>query len=145
LRLRYSPYGCSAALLDATSGRSLRRLRHFSPLASHLEGEMQETVLVKTTLDGRRVEVIGGRVCLGGVPEADGLIVLDEHPNRQAILKAVPLATHMAGRLPLTMPEASVAQAALRRATETFDGSAACASERLRQAGWQKAIADGAE
>jgi hypothetical protein len=104
-----------------------------------------EPVLVKTTLDGRRVEVIGRQVCLGGSPEADRLVVLDEHPNRQAILKAVPLATHMAGRLPLTMAEASVAQAALRRATEAFDGSAAAARERLRRASWQKALADGAE
>lgn len=101
-------------------------------------------VFIKTTLDDRRVEVIGRHVCLGGVPEADRLIALDEHPNRQAILKAVPLATHMAGRLPLTMAEASVAQAALRRATEVFDGSAQSARERLRQVGWQKALTDGA-
>ena len=102
-------------------------------------------VYVKQTLDGRRVEVIGGHLCLAGVPEADGLVALDEHPNRAAILKAVPQATHMAGRLPLTLPEASVAQAALRRAQDTFDGSAAAARERLRQATWQKAFADGAE
>jgi hypothetical protein len=40
--------------------------------------------------------------------------VLDEHPNRQAILRAVRRATHVAGLLPLTLAEASVAQAALR-------------------------------
>jgi hypothetical protein len=97
-------------------------------------------VFIKTTLDDRRVEVIGRHVCLGGVPEADRLIALDEHPNRQAILKAVPLATHMAGRLPLTMAEASVTQAALRRATDVVDGSAQAARERVRQAGWQKAL-----
>jgi len=102
-------------------------------------------VFIKTTLDGRRVEVIGRHVCLGGVAEADGLIVLDEHPNRQAILRAVPLATHMAGRLPLTLAEASVAQAALRQANENFDGSPRAADERLRQALWAKALADGAE
>jgi hypothetical protein len=102
-------------------------------------------VFVKTTLDGRRVEVIGRHVCLGGVPEAEQLVVLDEHPNRQAVLKAVPKATHMAGRLPLTLAEASTAQAALRRAHETFDGTPQGARERLRQALWQKAFADGAE
>jgi hypothetical protein len=102
-------------------------------------------VLVKTTLDGRQVEVIGRHLCLGGVPEADALTVLDEHPNRQAILRAVPLATHVAGRVPLTMAEASVAQAALRRAQDRFDGSAAAVQARLRQAVWQKSIADGAD
>ena len=104
-----------------------------------------DAVLVRTTHDGRRVEVIGGQVCLDGRPEADALVVLDEHPNRQAILQAVPLATHVAGRLPLTLAEASVAQAALRRANETFDGSTFAVRERLRRAEWGKAVADGAD
>jgi len=78
--------------------------------------------LVKTTLDGRKVEVINGFVCLDGKPESTDLVVLDEHPNRQAILKAVP-----------------------RAAQDTFDGSPAAARERLRKAVWQKTIADGAE
>jgi hypothetical protein len=102
-------------------------------------------VLVKHTLDGRKVEVIGGRICLDGKPEADHLVVLDEHPNRQAILKVQPRATHMAGRLPLTMAEASVAQAALRRAQERFDGSPQAVTERLRRTAWQKVFAEGAE
>jgi hypothetical protein len=62
-----------------------------------------ERTYVKTTLDGRQVEVINGWLCLDGKPETDALVVLDEHPNRQAILKASPKATHMGGRLPLTM------------------------------------------
>jgi hypothetical protein len=102
-------------------------------------------VYIKHTLDGRKVEVIGGHVCLDGKPEADHLVVLDEHPNRQAILKVQPKATHMAGRLPLTMAEASVAQAALRRANEPFDGSPQAVNQRLRRAVWQKTFADGAE
>ena len=104
-----------------------------------------DKVHVKTTQDGREVEIIDGWLCLGGIPETEALVVLDEHPNRQAILKAVPKATHMAGRLPLTMPEASVAQAALRRQQDRFDGSKAAVSERLRQAVWGKAFAEGAE
>ncbi|MCA6218676.1 hypothetical protein KGA65_19215 [Ideonella sp. B7] len=104
-----------------------------------------DKVLVKTTLDGRAVEVINGWVCLAGQPETDEVVVLEEHPNRQAILKAVPNATHMAGRLPLTMPEASVAQAALRRHHDRFDGSALAVSERMRQAAWKKVFAEGAE
>ena len=104
-----------------------------------------EAVYVKTTQDGRVVEIINGWVCLAGKPETDELVVLDEHPNRQAILKAVPKATHMAGRLPMTMPEASVAHAALRRHHDPFDGSAIAVSERLRKAVWQKAFAEGAD
>jgi len=106
---------------------------------------MDAPVFVKTTRDGRKVEVIAGRVCLAGTPEADALVALDEHPNRAAILKAVPLATHVAGRIPLTLPEASVAQAALRRAQDRFDGTAAAVRERLRRAEWGKDVADGAE
>lgn len=102
-------------------------------------------VYIKHTLDERKVEVIGGRICLDGQPEADHLVVLDEHPNRQAILKVQPRATHMAGRLPLTMAEASVAQAAMRRATDAFDGSRQAVTERLRRAVWQKLLVDGAE
>lgn len=102
-------------------------------------------VYVKHLADDRRVEVIGQHVCIAGLPEADHLVGIDEHPNRQAILRAVPGATHVAGRVPLTMPQASVAQAALRRAHDTFDGSARAVGERLRRGVWQKAFAEGAE
>lgn len=102
-------------------------------------------VFVKETLDGRLVEVRGNQLTLDGRPEAHDLVPLDEHPNRQAILRAVPDATHMAGRVPLTMSQASVAQAALRRATDCFDGSADAARERMRAAVWHKAMADGFE
>lgn len=104
-----------------------------------------EPVLVKYTLDDRKVEVIAGWVCLAGVPEVRELVVLEEHPNRQAIQQVCPKATHMAGRLPLTMAEASVAQAALRRMQDRFDGSAAAVAERLRRAVWQKSLAEGVE
>lgn len=104
-----------------------------------------EPVLVKYLSDDRKVEIIDGWLCLEGRPEVRELVVLDEHPNRQAILRVVPKATHMAGRIPLTMPEASVAQAALRRAHDTFDGSAHAVTERMRHAVWQKVFADGAD
>ncbi len=106
---------------------------------------MTAAVFVKSTLDGRRVEVIGRAVCLDGRPESERLVPLDEHPNRQAILAAVPLATHMAGRLPFTLAEASVAQAALRRAQEVYDGSPASVEQRLRRAVWEKSLAEGVE
>jgi len=104
---------------------------------------MTASVLVKTTLDGRRVEVIGGWVCVGGEREVEHLVPIEAHPNRAAIRRALPGATHVAGRLPLTLAEASVAQAALRRAHDRFDGSAAAVRERLRQVVWQRAVADG--
>ncbi|MBK1687130.1 hypothetical protein [Rubrivivax gelatinosus] len=97
-------------------------------------------VLVRVTHDGRRVEVIAGAVCLDGRPEAHTLVPLSEHPNRSAVLALCPDASHMAGRLALTLAETSVAQAALRRAQDRFDGSEAAVRERLRQAVWQRTI-----
>ena len=44
---------------------------------------------IKNTEDGRKVEVIGAAVCLNGVEEAYALVPLEEHPNRQAIQRAV--------------------------------------------------------
>ncbi|HSV59163.1 MAG TPA: hypothetical protein VLJ19_09720 [Variovorax sp.] len=104
-----------------------------------------EAVYIKTTQDGRKVEVIDGWVCLGGVREADNLISMDEHPNRQAIAKAVPGATHVAGRLPLTLPEAAVAQGALSIAQRQFDASPAGITQRLRKAVWAKTASEGVE
>lgn len=104
-----------------------------------------DATLIKTTLDGRRVEVIDGWVCLGGVREADSLIPMDEHPNRQAINKAVPDATHAAGRLPFTLAEAAVAQNALSAAQRAFDASPAGITQRLRRAVWVKATNEGVE
>ena len=100
---------------------------------------------IKTTQDGRRVEVIDGWICLGGVREADSLIPMDEHPNRQAIVRAVPAATHAAGRLPLTLAEAATAQSALSTAQRVFDASPSGITQRLRKAVWVKATAEGVE
>jgi hypothetical protein len=100
---------------------------------------------IKTTLDGRRVEVIDGWICLAGAREADSLIPMDEHPNRQAIQKAVPGATHAGGRLPFTLAEAAAVQSALSIAQRNFDASPAGITQRLRHAVWAKATADGVE
>lgn len=101
--------------------------------------------LVKHTRDGRAVEVIDGWVCLGGLKEADTLVPVIEHPNRQAILAAVPGATHMAGRLPLTHEEAAIAQGALSAIERTVDTGPVAIAQRLRRALWAKAVADGVE
>lgn len=101
--------------------------------------------LVKTTQDGRPVEVIDGWVCLAGLKEADTLVPLIEHPNRQAILAAVPGATHMAGRLPLNHEEAAIAQGAMTAEQRTIDTSQMAIAQRLRRAMWAKAVAEGVE
>ena len=100
---------------------------------------------IKTTLDGRRVEVIDGWICLAGAREANSLIAMDEHPNRQAIARAVPGATHAGGRLPFTLAEAAAVQGALSIAQRDFDASASGITQRLRHAVWAKAHADGVE
>jgi len=104
-----------------------------------------DAVYIKTTQDGRRVEVVDGWVCLAGVREADSLIALDEHPNRQAIARAVPGAAYVAGRLPLTLVEAAAAQDALSVARRVFDASPMGITRRIRQAIWAKATAEGVE
>ncbi len=102
-------------------------------------------MLVKLTQDGRKVEVIDGWVCLAGAREADALIPIAEHPNRQAVLRAVPGATHVAGRLPLTHAEAALASSAMSAAQRDFDANPAAITQRLRRAVWAKAAAEGVE
>lgn len=104
-----------------------------------------ENTYIKTTQDGRKVEVIDGWVCLAGVREASHLVPMVEHPNRQAILQAVPGATHVAGCLPLTLPEAAMAQNAMSAKQRDFDASPSGISQRIRQAVWSKALAEGIE
>ena len=104
-----------------------------------------DAVLVKLTQDGRKVEVIDGWVCLAGVREADHLVALREHPNRQAIARSVPGATHVAGRLPLTHEETAIAQGAMSAAQRQFDASPAGIAQRLRRAVWAKTAAEGVE
>lgn len=103
------------------------------------------TTFIRTTSDGRKVEVIDGWICLNGVREADSLIPMEEHPNRQAITRAVPGATHAGGRLPFTLAEAAAVQGALSEAQRQFDASPAGITQRLRHAVWAKAHADGVE
>ena len=88
---------------------------------------------IKTTEDGRKVEVIGMAICLDGQKEADRLIPVLEHPNRAAILSAVPNATHMAGRLPLTAEQAALAQKALDEAKAAYELSPHGIAERIRR------------
>lgn len=106
---------------------------------------MSEVVYVKTTEDGRKVEVIDGWLCLAGHRETDTLVPLIEHPNRQAISRAVPGATHMGGRIPLRHDEAAIAQGAMDTARRDFANDPISISERFRKAMWAKAAAEGVE
>jgi hypothetical protein len=103
------------------------------------------STFIKTTQDGRKVDVIDGWVCLAGVREANRLLSMDEHPNRQAIMRAVPGASHVAGRLPLTLVEAATAQQAMSVEQREFDASPSGIAQRIRQAVWAKATAEGVE
>lgn len=89
---------------------------------------------IKTALTGQKVEVIGTSVCLDGTPEAEGLVPVIAHPNWRAILAAAPEATHMAGRLPLTVDEAEKAQLAINAARAAVDSSPTRLAERARLA-----------
>jgi len=92
------------------------------------------TTHIKTTEDGRKVEVIDQAICLDGKKESDRLVPVAEHPNRVNILAAVPDATHMAGRLPLTAAQAAVALAALAAGKAAYEASPKGLAERMRAA-----------
>ena len=89
---------------------------------------------IKTALTGQKVEVIGTSVCLDGRPEAERLVPVIAHPNWRAIIAAAPEATHMAGRLVLTVDEAEKAQLAINAARTAVDSSPAVLAERTRLA-----------
>ncbi|MGY6217650.1 hypothetical protein ACW73L_21030 [Methylolobus aquaticus] len=89
---------------------------------------------IKTTQDGRKVEVIDQAICLDGKTEADHLVPVAEHPNRANILQAAPDATHMAGRLALTAAEATAALAALEANRLAYETSPKGLAERMRKA-----------
>ena len=102
-------------------------------------------ILVKTTQDGRLLEVTGLAICLDGKLEAFELIEVKAHPNRRAIWAAVPEATHMAGRVPLTQAEAEIVVSALSKAEAEILANPAAINERFRLAAIRKAREQGIE
>jgi hypothetical protein len=103
------------------------------------------TTLVKTTQDGRKLEVIGLAICLEGELEAFDLIEVKLHPNRRAIWKIMPEATHMAGRVALTRDEADIVVGAFKEAEAEILASPAAINERFRIAAMWKAREQGIE
>ena len=106
---------------------------------------MAATTLVKTTQDGRKLEVIGLAICLEGQLEAFELIEVKLHPNRRAIWQVMPEATHMAGRVALTQAEADIVVAAFKEAEAQILASPAAINERFRIAAMWKAREQGIE
>ena len=101
--------------------------------------------LVKTTQDGRKLEVIGLAICLDGELEAFELIEVKMHPNKRAISTVVPEATHMAGRVALTSEEAAIVASAFKQAEAEILASPAAINERFRIAAMWKAREQGIE
>lgn len=101
--------------------------------------------LVKITQDGRKLEVIGLAICLAGKLEACELIEVKDHPNRRAIWAAVPEATHMAGRVPLTREETDIVLAAFSCAETNLLADPVAIHERFRIATLRKAYEQGVE
>lgn len=92
------------------------------------------TTLLRITVDGRRIEVIGRQLCIDGKAEADALLPVAQHPNRAAILSRVPEATHVAGRIVLDADEAARALTALDAARLAYETSPAGIAARIRNA-----------
>ena len=90
------------------------------------------TTLVKTTQDGRKLEVVGQAITLGGKLEAVDLFPVKDHPNRYNILKDLPEAAYMAGRVPLTAEEGKVALEALAKGEAEFLTNPKAIEERFR-------------
>lgn len=101
--------------------------------------------LVKTTQDGRKLEVVGLAITLGGKLEANELIEVKDHPYRGSIRAAAPEATHMAGRVPLTQLEADIVLAAFKRAEADVLANPVAIHERFRIAAMMKARDQGIE
>jgi hypothetical protein len=97
------------------------------------EAKMTPT-LVKTTQDGRKLEVVGPAIMLGGKLEDIELTAVKDHPHRVAILKIMPEAAYMAGRVALTEAEGKIAQAALDEGLKAYYSNPAAAHERFRLA-----------
>jgi hypothetical protein len=101
--------------------------------------------LIKTTQDGRKLEVIGFAIYLDGKLEAVDLTEVKMHPNYRGIWTMMPEATHVAGRVALTREEAEAVQNALKEAQSKMLADPVAISERFRIAAMWKAREQGIE
>ncbi|MFG1479720.1 hypothetical protein V5F53_13820 [Xanthobacter sp. V4C-4] len=103
------------------------------------------TTLIKTTADGRKLEVVGLAIMLDGKLEAFDLMEVKLHPNRRKIWEVSPEATHMAGRVTLTQEEADRVTEAFKGAEAEILASPAAINERFRIAMMWRARSEGIE
>lgn len=106
---------------------------------------MAKKTYVKTTKDGRKLEVVGLAVCLDDQLECFDLIEVKMHPNRRAIWRAAPEAEYMAGRVTLTKEEAQIVFKALKEANDEILASPTAMNERFRIAFMHRAREQGIE
>jgi len=101
--------------------------------------------LIKTTEDGRKVEVNGLAIMLDGKLEAFEMIEVPMHPNKRAIWEVMPEATHMAGRVALTQEEAKKVEEAFAETEKQILANPAAINERFRLAVNRRACKEGIE
>lgn len=106
---------------------------------------MAATTLIKTTQDGRKLEVSGLAILLAGALEAFDLTEVKLHPNRRRILEVDPSATHVAGRVTLNQEEADRVTEAFRRAEAQILNDPKAINERFRIAMMWRARSEGIE
>jgi hypothetical protein len=106
---------------------------------------MAKRTYVKTTQDGRKLEVVGLAICLDDKLECFELMDVKLHPNRRAILRAAPEADFMAGRVTLTKEEAEIIRKALQEANDEIIASPTAMNERFRIAFMHRAREQGIE
>jgi hypothetical protein len=106
---------------------------------------MTKRTYVKTTQDGRKLEVVGLAICLDDKLECFDLMDVKLHPNRRAILRSAPDADFMAGRVTLTKEEAEIIRKALREANDEILASPQAMNERFRIAFMHRAREQGIE
>lgn len=106
---------------------------------------MATRTLIKTTQDGRKLEVQGLAILFDGELEAFELIDVKLHPNKRKILQVAPEATHMAGRVTLTQEEADKVIEAFKKAEAEILADPKAIAERFRIAAMWKAREVGIE
>ena len=103
------------------------------------------TTLVKTTEDGRKLEVKGFAIYLDGVLEAVDLTEVKMHPAKRKILSILPDATHVAGRVALNAEETAIVKKAFNEAQAMMLADPIAIAERFRIAAMWKAREQGIE
>jgi hypothetical protein len=106
---------------------------------------MSKKTYVKTTQDGRKLEVAGLAVLLDDKLECFELIDVKLHPNKRAIWAVAPDADFMAGRVTVTKEEAEIIRNAIKRANDEIMQSPQAMNERFRIAFMHRAREQGIE